>query len=58
MDKCGFLADFRAVREKNVWCTGNDMYQQSLSVGYFIEDIHAMLSGGGEEHMHYLFRLE
>lgn len=58
LDKCGFLADFRAVREKNVWCTGNDMYQQSLSVGYFIEDIHAMLSGGGEEHMHYLFRLE
>ena len=58
LDKCEVLADFKAVQERNVWCTTNDMYQQSLSVGYLIEDIHAMLSGGGEDKMHYLFRLE
>lgn len=58
LDKCGVLADFKAVREGNVWCTTNDMYQQSLSIGYLTEDIHAMLSGEGEEDMHYLFRLE
>lgn len=58
LDKCGVLADFKAVKEGNVWCTTNDMYQQSLSIGFLIEDMHAMLSGGGEEHMHYLFRLE
>lgn len=58
LDKCKLLADFRAVKEGNVWCTTNDMYQQSLSIGYLMEDIHAMLSGAGEENMHYLFRLE
>lgn len=58
LDKCEVLTDFKAVREGNVWCTTNDMYQQSLSIGYLTEDIHAMLSGEGEEDMHYLFRLE
>lgn len=56
--KCELLADFKAVREGNVWCTTNDMYQQSLSIGYLMEDIHGMLMGDGEEKMHYLFRLE
>lgn len=56
--KCEVLADFKAVQEGNVWCTTNDIYQQSLSTGYLMEDIHAMLSGDGEDHMHYLFRLE
>lgn len=58
LDKCGFLEDFKAVQEGNVWCTTNDMYQQSLSIGYLIEDIHAVLLGEGEDNMHYLFRLE
>ena len=58
LDKCEVLADFKAVQEGNVWCTTNDMYQQSLSIGYLMEDIHAMLSGKGEDKMHYLFRLE
>ncbi|MCM1122494.1 MAG: ABC transporter substrate-binding protein [Eubacterium sp.] len=57
LDKCEVLADFRAVKEGNVWCTTNDMYQQSLSIGYLIEDIHKMLQGETGE-MHYLFRLE
>lgn len=58
LDKCELLSDFKAVQEGNVWCTTNDMYQQSLSIGYLIEDIHAMLSGNGEDNMHYLFRLD
>lgn len=58
LDKCEVLADFKAVQEGNVWCTTNDMYQQSLSIGYLIEDIHAMLLGEGEDKMYYLFRLE
>lgn len=56
--KCEVLADFKAVKEGNVWCTTNDVYQQSLSIGYLMEDIHAMLTGEREESMHYLFRLE
>ncbi len=56
IDKCGLLADFKAVKEGNVWCTTNDMYQQSLSIGYLMEDMYYMLRGG-KENMHYLFPL-
>lgn len=56
LDKCGLLADFKAVKEGNVWCTTNEMYQQSLSIGYLTEDIHNMFLGKTEG-MHYLFQL-
>ncbi len=56
-DKCAVLEDFKAVREGNVWCTTNEMYQQSMSIGYLTRDIHAMLQGENEEEMKYLFRL-
>lgn len=58
LDKCALLADFKAVKEGNVWCTTNDMYQQSLSIGYLMEDIHDMILGKGEDNMNYLFRLK
>lgn len=57
LDKCELLADFKAVKEGNVWCTTNDMYQQSLSIGYLTEDIHGMFLGKTEG-MHYLFQLK
>lgn len=57
LDKCSLLADFKAVKEGNVWCTTNDMYQQSLAIGYFIEDLHAMLQGE-KDAMHYLYHLD
>lgn len=58
LDKCAVLEDFKAVQEGNVWCTTNDMYQQSMSIGYLIEDIHSMLQGEDEAEMEYLFHLE
>ncbi len=57
LDKCELLADFKAVENGNVWCTTNDMYQKSLAIGYFIEDIHAMLQGENDG-MHYLYHLD
>lgn len=58
LDKCPALADFRAVQEGNVWCTTNDMYQQSMSIGYLMQDIHRMLLGEDEGEMKYLFQLK
>ena len=58
LEKCPLLADFKAVQEGQAWCTTNDLYQQSLSIGYLIGDIHGMLMGEGEEGMRYLFHLE
>ena len=54
LDKCELLADFKAVENGNVWCTTNDMYQQSLAIGYFIEDIHSMIQGENDD-MNYLY---
>lgn len=58
LDKCTVLKDFKAVKDGNVWCTTNDMYQQSMSIGYLIEDIHVMLKGENEGNMKYLFQLK
>ena len=58
IDKFPLLADFRAVQNGHVWCTTNDMYQQSMSIGYMIRDIHSMLTGADESQMQYLFSLK
>lgn len=55
VDKCGLLQDFRAVREGHVYCTTKNLYQESMSIGVMIEDMHRML--GGEDDMRYLYRL-
>ena len=58
MDKCEVLKDFKAVKNGDVWCTTNDMYQQSMSMGYLMQDIHSMLLGENEQKMKYLFQLK
>lgn len=58
LDKCRPLEDFKAVKEGNVFCTENDMYQQSMSIGDLMNDIHEMLMGRGDGEMKYLFQLE
>lgn len=57
LDKCELLADFRAVEEGHVWCAAKDMYQEPLSIGYLMEDIHEMLREK-DDNMRYLYRLE
>ena len=42
------FADFRAVKEGHVWCTGKDLYQETDDVGELIVDIHNMLTGEGD----------
>ena len=56
--KNSLFADFKAVQNGNVWCTTNDMYQQSMSMGYLMQDIHSMLLGENEQKMKYLFQLK
>ena len=60
LDKSSLLGDFKAVKEGNVWCTTNDMYQQSMSIGYLIEDMHKMMTDENvaDEDLQYLFRLK
>lgn len=39
------LRNFKAVKEGNVWVTGQDMYQQMLAAGDIISDFHAVFTG-------------
>ena len=60
LQKNSMLKDFKAVKEGRVYCTTSDFYQQSMSIGVFIEDIHKMLwtEKSGQAKMQYLYRLE
>lgn len=53
------LADFKAVQNGNVWCTGKSMFQESQSVGDMILDIHHILTEEKEADgsLTYLYRL-
>lgn len=54
--KCELLADFKAVQDGNVYCTTQNLYQESMSVGDLIGDIHVMIGcGDGEKQMQYLY---
>ena len=57
LKKCSLLKDFKAVKNHQVWCTAEDMYQQSMSAGNLIEDFHRMLTGDDKENR-YLYRLK
>ena len=52
------LADFKAVRSGDVWCTGKSMFQESQSVGEMILDIHAVLAGEDVDGLTYLRQLK
>ena len=44
LDKSGLLADFKAVKEGRVWCTEQNMFQESMGLGEMIVDIHTILT--------------
>lgn len=41
------LAEFKAVQTGNVWCTGENMYQETTQLGQMIESFHRIFSGEG-----------
>lgn len=47
-EKNRLIADFKAVREGNVWTCGANLYQQMTSMADIIEDFRAAFSGTGE----------
>ena len=48
LGKSGLFADFRAVKEGNVWSTDKYLYQATDIVGELITDINRMLTGQAE----------
>ena len=57
MAKDSLLADFKAVKDGNVWITDNSMYQHTDTIGELINDFNLMLTGGSEEDMTFLHKL-
>ncbi|MCR5123295.1 MAG: ABC transporter substrate-binding protein [Ruminococcus sp.] len=57
-EKCGILADFKAVKEGNVWCTGQNMFQQTTGAADMIADLNKVFSGNSDSQLIYLHRLE
>ena len=58
--KSSLLADFKAVKEGNVWCTGKNLFQETMGLGDMILDIHRILTEDEPkpQEMNYIYRLE
>ena len=46
--KCPLLADFKAVKRGNVWCTNKNMYQETTALGQMIDSLHKIFADGSE----------
>ena len=57
LDKSPLLADFKAVQTGNVWCTGKNMFQESMALGDMIGEIHRVLTEEDPQGLAYLHRL-
>ena len=57
--KSPLLADFKAVKEGHVWCTGKNLFQETMGLGSMIQDIHRMLTEEEPDpgQMHYIHPL-
>ena len=58
LQKSELFADFKAVKEGNVWCLTKSMFQETTCLGDVIMDIHRMLTEDNPDGLTYLYRLE
>lgn len=49
LSKSALLKDFKAVKEGNVWCTEQNLFQETMELGTMIEDIHTMFTTEDKE---------
>lgn len=57
LEKSSLLADFKAVKEGNVWCTEKSLFQETMGLGDMILDIHRILTEKEPEGLRYMHRL-
>ena len=55
--KSDLLKDFKAVKDGHVWCTTSNFYQESMSLGTFIMDVHGILTEGETAATAYMYLL-
>ena len=54
------LADFKAVKEGNTWCTSKSMFQETDKMGSIIEDMNKIITkkAGNEAELEYIHKLD
>ena len=52
------LKNFKAVKNGNVWCTSQNMFQESMKLGQMIGDFHEMLTDPDCTQLTYLYKLQ
>lgn len=57
VDKYGVLSDFKAVKEGNVWCTEQNMFQQTTGAADMIMDMNHIFTYGTDDGLTYLHKL-
>lgn len=59
IEKNKILAEFKAVENGNVWCTSQNMYQETTQLGQMIQSFQKIFSGEADEldELPYLYRL-
>jgi iron complex transport system substrate-binding protein len=56
--KSELFADFKAVKEGNVWCTGKSMFQATDKIAEFIMDLNLMLTDADESEMTFFNKVQ
>ena len=57
LGKNALLADFKAVRSGDVWCTGHNFYQEPMRRGEMISEMHTILTEPESGDLSFLHRL-
>ena len=60
ISKMALLSEFKAVKEGNVFCSEENLYQETMKIGEIIKDMHAAFTPETEDDkkMQFLYRLE
>lgn len=58
LDKAGILSEFKAVKEKNVWCTTKNLYQESMDTADMITNFYYLFTDGEDAKLQYMFKLQ
>ena len=57
IDKNALFAEFKAVKNDNVWCTEKNMFQATDVIGNIIGDFHTVLTDDDAETLEFLYRI-
>ena len=57
--KSSLIADFKAVKDGNVWCTSKNLFQETTEFGLMVADMYRIFTGdtNGEGQLNFLYRL-